>query len=67
MKFHLYRNASGDWAWTLIARNGKKVANGGEGYKRFSAMVRTLNSIFAYGALAEELQGAIAEHRERKS
>lgn len=63
MKFHLYRNASGDWAWTLIARNGRKVANGGEGYKRFGAMARTLNGIFAYGALAEKLQGAIAEHK----
>lgn len=46
MKFRLYKNATGDWAWTLIARNGKKVANGGEGYKRFGAMCRTLRAIF---------------------
>jgi hypothetical protein len=60
VKFHLYRNASGDWAWTLIARNGKKVANGGEGYKRFGAMVRTLRRIFAGSPHESALDAAIA-------
>jgi hypothetical protein len=61
MKFHLYRNATGDWAWTLIARNGKKVACGGEGYKRFGAMVRTLRGIFGGSSLVVALEKAVAE------
>jgi hypothetical protein len=62
MKFHLYRNATGDWAWTLIARNGKKVANGGEGYRRFGAMVRTLRGIFGGSLHAAALEKAVAEN-----
>lgn len=26
--------SSNDWRWTLIASNGRKVANSGEGYRR---------------------------------
>ena len=63
MKFHLYRNASGDWAWTLLARNGRKVANGGEGYKRFGAMARTLAGIFAGSKHEAALNYALALHR----
>lgn len=69
MKFHLYRNASGDWAWTLIARNGRKVANGGEGYERFGAMERTLRSIFGGSphsqALDDALKASVGMRRAR--
>lgn len=30
----LYRDRNKKWRWRLVARNGKKVANGGEGYSR---------------------------------
>jgi uncharacterized protein len=28
----VYRDASGGWRWTLIARNGRVVADSGEAY-----------------------------------
>lgn len=30
----LYRDASGEWRWRLRAKNGKILADSGEGYKR---------------------------------
>lgn len=32
--------AKGDWYWRVTARNGRKVAVGGEGYKRRQAAMR---------------------------
>lgn len=34
MTFHLFRDAKGEWRWHLRARNGKIIADSGEGYKR---------------------------------
>lgn len=36
-KFKVYKDKKGEWRWSLIARNGKKVADSAEGYKRKSA------------------------------
>ena len=36
MKYHLYKDARGEWRWYLIASNGNKIANSGEGYKNKS-------------------------------
>jgi uncharacterized protein YegP (UPF0339 family) len=33
-RLKVYRDRRGEWRWTLFARNGKKLANSGEGYKR---------------------------------
>ena len=30
----IYRDDKKQFRWTLIARNGRKLANGGEGYQR---------------------------------
>lgn len=32
MYYLLYRDVNGQYRWTLIAANGRKIANSGEGY-----------------------------------
>jgi uncharacterized protein len=32
MKFHIYKDSTGEWRWRLKAANGKIVADSGEGY-----------------------------------
>jgi uncharacterized protein YegP (UPF0339 family) len=32
MKFLIYRDSVGEWRWSLIAANGKTIADSGEGY-----------------------------------
>lgn len=32
MKFELYEDKTGQWRWRLVAKNGKTVADSGEGY-----------------------------------
>lgn len=34
MKFELYKDRHGEWRWRLRARNGKAIAESGEGYKQ---------------------------------
>lgn len=34
MKFKVYRDAADEWRWQLVARNGRIVAESGEGYTR---------------------------------
>ena len=50
MKFEVYKDKSKEWRWRLKARNGRKVANSGEGYKRKSACVKSM-SRFSVGAV----------------
>lgn len=45
MKFHVYKDKAGEWRWKLKARNGRVVADSGEGYKRKAAAIKTLTSI----------------------
>lgn len=33
-RFRVYRDRKGEWRWRLIARNGRIVADSGEGYDR---------------------------------
>lgn len=30
--FRMYRDAQGYWRWALLATNGRKIADSGEGY-----------------------------------
>lgn len=30
--YYLYKDAAGQWRWTLYAANNRKIANSGEGY-----------------------------------
>ena len=32
MKFEIYKDKKIQWRWRLVAKNGKIVADGGEGY-----------------------------------
>lgn len=32
MHFETYQDAAGEWRWRAVARNGKIVADGSEGY-----------------------------------
>jgi len=34
MKFLIYKDSKKEWRWSLIARNGRIIADGSEGYKR---------------------------------
>lgn len=34
MTLTVYRDRSGQWRWKVTAANGRKVANGSEGYRR---------------------------------
>ena len=34
MTFEVYKDQRGEWRWRLRAKNGKKIADSGEGYKR---------------------------------
>lgn len=32
MRFEIYKDAAGQYRWRLVAANGRKVADSGEGY-----------------------------------
>lgn len=32
MRFEIYKDAAGEYRWRLVAANGRKVADSGEGY-----------------------------------
>ena len=66
MKFTLYKDKAGEWRWSLASRrNGRIVADGGEGYKRFSSMLRTLRRVFADGVMRAELELAVTIAKEQ--
>lgn len=45
MKFQVYKDKAGEWRWRLRAKNGRIVADSGEGYKRKTTMLKTLTNI----------------------
>jgi len=51
MKFEIYQDSSlfQDWRWRGVARNGKIIVEGGEGYDRLQSMTRTLRKLFPDG------------------
>lgn len=42
MKFHIYQDKRGEWRWRLKARNGRIVADSGEGYANQGNAVRAV-------------------------
>lgn len=40
MKTIIYRDARGEWRWRIVARNGRIVADSGEGYKTAAGALR---------------------------
>lgn len=39
-RIHVFAGDDGDWRWHVIAGNGKKVAEGGEGYRNRTECVQ---------------------------
>lgn len=51
MKITIYKDDNKEWRWRLRARNGRILADSGEGYKRKAALMRTLDLIhFEFGS-----------------
>ena len=47
MKVHIYRDAAGDLRWHLKAKNGKIIADSGQGYKTKRALVNALDIMYS--------------------
>lgn len=49
MKIRIYKDKRGEWRWRMVARNGRTVADSGEGYVRRSnarrAAFRLVNAL----------------------
>lgn len=58
MKFHIYQDRKGEWRWRLKARNGRIVADSGEGYVKqgnaYRAVLRMLNGVGEADIVVEE-------------
>jgi hypothetical protein len=68
MKFELYKTMSPvpQWAWRLLATNGKIVAIGGESFHNFSDMASTLRQVFGTSLKRSiELEKAVMEARKK--
>lgn len=44
-RLEFYRGREGDHRWRVVAPNGRKLANGGEGYRRMGDMAKALLSV----------------------
>lgn len=44
IKITVYRDGRKEWRWRARTRNGRIVAEGGEGYKRRAALLSSLRS-----------------------
>ena len=40
-----YRDKKKEWRWSVTASNGKKLADSGEGYKRFGSCWKTARKL----------------------
>lgn len=59
MKFTIHQSpANGQWYWHLKARNGRIVADGGEGYMRRAQVVNILRRIFKDSPLETQVEKA---------
>jgi len=46
MKVEYYRSKkNGQWYWRLRSRNGRKITTGGEGFKRKSGCLRSIDAV----------------------
>jgi uncharacterized protein YegP (UPF0339 family) len=45
MTFHIYRDSKREYRWRLKAKNGKILADSGEGYKSRMAILHAINII----------------------
>jgi uncharacterized protein YegP (UPF0339 family) len=65
MKFDVYQDRKKEWRWRLIAKNGRIVADSGEGYTRrasaFRALHRFSDSVFDASCAVTLQQAARAD------
>jgi uncharacterized protein YegP (UPF0339 family) len=52
-RFELYRDTAGEWRWRLVARNGRVIADSGEGYTRRSGAEKAIERLQAMPSLAD--------------
>ena len=46
-KLEVYKDSKHEWRWRLIARNGRIVADSGEGYSRRAGAIRAAKALFS--------------------
>lgn len=46
MHVKVYKDRAGQWRWTLYARNGRKIATCGEGYKNRKHATKMVRRLF---------------------
>lgn len=46
----IYRDRKGEWRWRIVARNGRIVADSGEGYSSASAVRRAASRFLSVAA-----------------
>lgn len=62
MKLAVYQDRRGLWRWRLTARNGRIVADGGEGYRRRADLDRALKRV-----IAGLIDGLVVFYNDRKA
>ena len=45
MRFEIYRDKKKEYRWRLVAKNGKTIADSGEGYKRRAGCMKAISSL----------------------
>jgi uncharacterized protein YegP (UPF0339 family) len=59
----MYRDKNNEFRWTLIASNGRKLADSGESYKRRKGMETSVCLVLTGSALPEFLLAELSDHR----
>lgn len=67
MNFEIYRDKKGEWRWRLKARNGRCIADSGEGYKRRGDAIKMIRKVNngVYLSPAPLILHQVAENRWR--
>jgi uncharacterized protein YegP (UPF0339 family) len=47
-KIEMYVDKKGEWRWRFVARNGRIIADSGEGYKRYSGARKNFLSLVGH-------------------
>lgn len=47
MRLRVYRDKAGEWRWRVFSRNGRIMADSGEGYRRQSSCRDAARKLFA--------------------
>ncbi len=45
MRLELYKDVDKEWRWKIVARNGRTVVEGPEGYRKRATMKKTLRRV----------------------